>query len=478
MLSVRHPISITTSVADPLATNLVATRRLDTSPDLLALHAQQPERYPVLLESSAGAPAMARFDILMAFPGDVLTLDDQWQLSGPGGKGRRPAGFLDAFDEWWSAEVRPAAEPAAAPFQGGWFLFLAYEMACEVEPSLALQAAKNCPIATAIRIPAAIVRDRSTGHCMAVAEHGREDLLQEMAFDVRRQMIRPRPDRDDHLSRPILRGSVREDDPALFLRAARKAQAYIEAGDVYQANISRQWRGRLARQATPWLLYERLRRANPAPFSGLARLDGLSILSSSPERLLRVCNGQIGTRPIAGTRPRDTGGEDVRRAELLANPKERAEHIMLIDLERNDLGRICLPGSVRVDELMTVESYAHVHHIVSNVSGQLRPGTRPGEMLRAVFPGGTITGCPKVRCIEIIHELEGRPRGAYTGAMGYVNHDGSCDFNILIRSITLQGDEFCLAAGSGIVADSIPEQEIEETRAKAKGLLLSVGAPI
>ena len=147
---------------------------------------------------------------------------------------------------------------------------------------------------------------------------------------------------------------------------------------------------------------------------------------------------------------------------------------MLIDLERNDLGRVCRAGSIRVDEFMGVESYAHVHHIVSNVSGELRPGTRPGDVLRAVFPGGTITGCPKVRCMSIIRELEGRPRGAYTGAMGYLNHDGSCDFNILIRTIMLHGREFSFNAGSGIVADSDPERELEETRAKAKGMLLSL----
>jgi anthranilate synthase component 1 len=224
------------------------------------------------------------------------------------------------------------------------------------------------------------------------------------------------------------------------------------------------------------MLYERLRRTNPGPFSGLALVGGAAILSSSPERLLRVSDGRVETRPIAGTRPRaQTQDPDLaRRFELIASAKERAEHVMLIDLERNDLGRICQPGTVRVDELMTVESYAHVHHIVSNVSGELRPGARPGEVLRAVFPGGTITGCPKVRCMSIIRELECRPRGPYCGAMGYLNRDGSSDFNILIRTMTLAGDSLRLDAGAGIVADSVPESELEETRAKAKGMLLSL----
>jgi len=161
-------------------------------------------------------------------------------------------------------------------------------------------------------------------------------------------------------------------------------------------------------------------------------------------------------------------------AELINNPKERAEHVMLIDLERNDLGRICIPGTVRVDERMIVESYAHVHHIVSNVTGKLRADVTPGNVIAAVFPGGTITGCPKVRCMQIIAELEDEARGAYTGSFGYLNHNGDMDLNILIRTIVVCGDKLSLRAGAGIVADSLPENELEETRAKAKGMLLAI----
>jgi len=195
--------------------------------------------------------------------------------------------------------------------------------------------------------------------------------------------------------------------------------------------------------------------------------------SSSPERLLLVRDGVISTRPIAGTRPRsdDRGNDDILSAELIAHPKERAEHVMLIDLERNDLGRVCEPGSVDVDEMMVLESYAHVHHIVSNVRGRLRDDVSPGDAIRAVFPGGTITGCPKVRCMEIISELENGSRGAYTGSFGYLNLDGSMDLNILIRTIVIHGNEVSLRAGAGIVADSEPQAELAETRAKAKGLL-------
>jgi anthranilate synthase component 1 len=179
------------------------------------------------------------------------------------------------------------------------------------------------------------------------------------------------------------------------------------------------------------------------------------------------------TRPIAGTHPRsDDALEDAAlRARLRAHPKERAEHVMLVDLERNDLGRVCDPGSVKVDALMDVASYRHVHHIESTVSGRLRAGTSVLEALRAVFPGGTITGCPKVRTMQIIRQLEATPRRSYTGSVGYINRDGSFDFNILIRSFLLRGDELSFRAGAGIVADSDPERELEETRAKARGLL-------
>jgi anthranilate synthase component 1 len=162
--------------------------------------------------------------------------------------------------------------------------------------------------------------------------------------------------------------------------------------------------------------------------------------------------------------------------ELLGHPKERAEHIMLIDLERNDLGRVAVPGSVEVSELMVLESYATVHHIVSNVCARRRPGTTPGEIIRAVFPGGTITGCPKVRCMEIISELEGKARGPYTGAMGYLNRDGSLDLNILIRTMVRSGHQLSFRAGAGIVADSIPDRELEETRIKARGMVSSLQA--
>jgi anthranilate synthase component 1 len=204
--------------------------------------------------------------------------------------------------------------------------------------------------------------------------------------------------------------------------------------------------------------------------------DAGAVVSASPERLVSVRGDRVETRPIAGTRARLPGEDDAGRIrELIGHAKERAEHVMLVDLERNDLGRVCRGGTVEVDELMAVESYAHVHHIVSNVRGRLRADATPGAVLRAVFPGGTITGAPKVRCMEIIAELEGTGRGAYTGAMGWLDRSGDLDLNILIRSAEVAGDTLRFRTGAGIVADSDPAAELDETRAKARGMLQAIG---
>jgi anthranilate synthase component 1 len=274
---------------------------------------------------------------------------------------------------------------------------------------------------------------------------------------------------------PDLEG-IFEEDPSRFKAAVHRIQEYLLAGDTFQVNVSRPWNGRFRSPPDPWRLYESLRRANPAPFAGLMRWENLFLLSSSPERLVQVRDRLIQTRPIAGTRPRgkDSVQDRALSDELLSNLKERAEHVMLIDLERNDLGRVCRPGSVEVNELMVVETYAHVHHIVSNVRGQLVPTATPVDAMKAVFPGGTITGCPKVRCMQIIAELEGKGRGFYTGSMGYLGLDGSLDLNILIRSMLVHDRQFVFRTGAGIVADSDPEQEVLETADKARGMLLAL----
>ena len=356
------------------------------------------------------------------------------------------------------------------PFIGGWLLYLGYEVASEIEPRLRLPRSTDPVAALAIRAPAAWIRDRATGQAWLAAEPGYEYLLEEFAERVRELREPPPPQSGVFL--------IEEDDPEAFLRAVGRGLEYIAAGDVYQTNLSRSWQGRATPPADPVSIYRRLRTTNPSPFAALLRYEDFALLSSSPERLVSIRGNTVSTRPIAGTRPR--GATPERDAalvrSLLHNEKERAEHVMLIDLERNDLGRVCAGGSVRVDEYMSVETYAHVHHIVSNVSGRLRNDVSPVGVIRALFPGGTITGCPKVRCMEIIAELEGVGRGAYTGSIGYLNRDGSCDLNILIRTITAQGGLFKFRAGAGIVADSNPAQELAETRAKAEGLLRALAS--
>ncbi|MCM8794670.1 MAG: anthranilate synthase component I family protein [Candidatus Omnitrophica bacterium] len=262
-----------------------------------------------------------------------------------------------------------------------------------------------------------------------------------------------------------------------FERMVREAKEFIARGEIYQANLSQRFS--LPLMDNPWFLYRRLTQVNPSPFACFGDFPGrrpgerFQVVSASPERLFRVRNRLIETRPIAGTRPR--GRTPVQtallRQELILNEKERAEHLMLVDLERNDLGRVCRFGSVEVDELMVLEEYSHVIHIVSNVRGMLKPAARFQDLAAAVFPGGTVTGCPKIRCVEIIDALEPVRRQLYTGSLGYISFSGDIDFNILIRTGLAAGGSIHVHAGAGIVADSDPSREFEETLHKAQALL-------
>ncbi len=390
----------------------VAIRELTGRPDLLEVHRARPDAYPFLLESAARGTVQGRYDMLLRAGPEALVLDAGGGLTGPGAVSA-DGDFLAALDAWWTRE-RAGTPPGDLPFSGGWFLFLGYEVAAQVEPTLRLPADPGFPLALAVRTPAGIVADREAGRVWLVAEAGGE-VLDEMAGDLRDSGAL----REAFTGR-LLAGDLEEEPPERYLSAVEQSLLYIIDGDIFQANLSRGWTGRLTEGARPADVYGRLREANPGPFAGLACWDGQAVVSSSPERLLRIRDGVAETRPIAGTRPRGSAeSEDAALlAELIGHPKERAEHIMLIDLERNDLGRIAQPGSVEVDELMVLESYAHVHHIVSNVRCRIRDEVTPGQAVRAVFPGGTITGCPKVRCMEIIAELEGGARGPYTGSMG------------------------------------------------------------
>jgi anthranilate synthase component 1 len=437
----------------------------------LGLVARHPGSYPGFLESGAsgiGATAGGRHDLLPISTGECLSLSAGGLLRGPhaGGGG----GFLDALERWWRS-LATAPLQSELPFHGGWLVYLGYEIAAEIEPRLSLPPSADPLVALAIRTPAAWIRDRGSQRAWLVAEPGYEGLCDRFEAAVREAG-------PDAVPQPATEFRVREDPPARFLTAVRRALVHIAAGDVYQANLSRQWDVETSQPLDPVEIYERLRRANPSPFAALLRHGDFALISSSPERLFSIRADRVSTRPIAGTRPRGASpaADDALVRSLLDNEKERAEHVMLIDLERNDLGRVCVGGSVRVDEYMSVETYAHVHHIVSNVEGRLRPGVTPVQVMRAMFPGGTITGCPKVRCMQIIAELEGTGRGAYTGSLGYLNRDGSCDFNILIRTLSAHGQALHFRAGAGIVADSDPDQELAETRAKAEGLLRALGA--
>ena len=449
----------------------VVTAPLPSDIDLLALHRHAPERYPVLLESPVTG-AGARWDLLLLCEGEGFALDPDGCLARLDGRALTGR-FLDRLD---AVCARTRHQPGGGhwPFRGGWALFLGYELAVQIEPTLALPLAPGpLPVALALRCPAALLRDRLSGEVVALAEAGRAELLERIAADVSIAGSASLPE-----AGALAVESWHEEPERRFLDGVARVAEYLAAGDAFQVNLSRAWHVRFAREPDPGELYARLRAANPAPFAGLLRWRDAAVLSSSPERLLSVRDGEVQTRPIAGTFPRLPGEDSAARiAELVAHPKERAEHIMLIDLERNDLGRICRTGSVRVEELMTVESYTHVHHIVSSVRGRLRDGVGPGAAIAAVFPGGTITGCPKVRCMELIAELEGEGRGAYTGALGYLNHDGDMELNILIRSAWLHGRRLHWRTGAGLVADSQPDRELAETRAKARGLVRAWGLP-
>ncbi|HEV7432664.1 MAG TPA: aminodeoxychorismate synthase component I [Steroidobacteraceae bacterium] len=445
-----------------------------TPAQLRALAVRQSRLFPALFDSTALGP-LGRYSILAAAPCASLILRGDGRLECQGVSLHRPD-FLGALDEWWHAQrSAPSPDAGRLPFRGGWVVYLAYETADRIESGLHLPAlAADAVCAMAIRVPAALIYDHERSRCHLMHE---PDAAEAGARIERALAARPAVDAE-RLITGLTAGAVLEQDPEAFRSAVLRAQEHISLGDIYQANLSRGWQVQLPAGADPGALYESLRRANPAPFAVYATLPAMTLLSSSPERLVRVASGIVETRPIAGTRARHgtLASDDTERQELLANAKERAEHVMLIDLERNDLGRICTAGSVEVNEFMVTESYPHLHHIVSNVRGQLREGVTPGTTLRAVFPGGTITGCPKYRCMQLIGELEGEARGAYTGSVGYLNTDGDMDFNILIRTATLSGSELRFRTGAGIVADSDWSRELAETRIKAQGLLRAFGS--
>ena len=420
--------------------------------DLLTLHRKNPKRYPFLLESSMHLTKDKNYSLLLAHPQKNIVLN-----------------HIDEFDflEKMNKALKKVSYCGDLPFIGGWFIYLSYEFSQQIEPSLMLKTSNlKTPLAYAVEIPSAIIIKHHTNEAFIVDEEGDKKRINNILSDIS-ALNQFKIKQNKAISATLINS-----DRNIFMQQVRVIKSYIKEGDVFQVNLSRYWQLLLNTNTNVADIYQRLRIYNPAPFSALIRYANFEIISSSPERLFRKRKSIIETRPIAGTHPRGDNGKDYHlKQSLITHPKERSEHIMLLDLERNDLGKICAYGSVSIDEMMMVESYASVHHIVSNIKGNIRKNKHFSDIIRALFPGGTITGCPKVRAMEIIAELENTARGAYTGSIGYVSHHGYMDFNILIRTFVKQGRKLNFRAGAGIVFDSNATREADETEHKIAALL-------
>lgn len=435
--------------------------------DLFQLHQLQPERYPFLLESVAQGN-LGQFDVLFAFPQQTLTCQFKEDAEN----------FIHHFTDEFKQLKTPTRSSDCLPFSGGWFSYFSYDYAEVVEPTLSLPKSDH-PLAKMVRVPCAVLYSHEENAYYLVAENEYQAHLEEIQQDIFQLLALMQTAKQASSARVSSTAILakHEEPNKKYLNGVKTIKEYILSGDIFQVNLSREWQVDM-QMTDSYQIYQSLRDNNPAPFAAFVDFKDWKIISSSPERLVKFDNQWVETRPIAGTRKRSSNDalDKALIEELISHPKERAEHIMLIDLERNDLGRICQAGTVEVNELMAVETYEHVHHIVSNIRGKLLTGLSPLDIIHAVFPGGTITGCPKVRCMEIISELEKMPRKAYTGSLGYINRDGSLDFNILIRTMLLQDSTLTFRAGAGIVADSDPDFELEESHHKAKGLINALDA--
>ncbi|WP_459554804.1 anthranilate synthase component I family protein [Lacunimicrobium album] len=433
----------------------------------------------ILLESVTSGGALSRYSYLMAEPVETVTLEAVEQGSDPFETLRR-----------WSLEYAMESDPALPPFQGGIAGHLSYEVGRAFE-KLSTAEFEGLPI-PAMQVgvyPWVVAWDHVEGTCRLVV---REGLCGEVEGIINR--LRSGRTRSGELGLGIegtgglhpplalKRVSVREGlsvlgnfDQQEYEEAVRRVIEYIRAGDIFQANLSQQfW---LKAERPPLELYETLRRTNPAPFAALLQGDGWGIVSSSPERFLQVTGGQVTTRPIKGTRRRLHRPEAdlYQREDLATSAKDRAENIMIVDLMRNDLSRVCQPGSVRVPKLCIVEEYETVQHLVSEVTGTLEPGRDVWDLLAATFPGGSITGAPKIRAMEIITELERLPRGPYCGSLFWRSWNGDFDSSILIRTISQAGGWLTLPVGGGVTCRSNPADEYRETLDKAAGMLRAFG---
>ncbi|NEQ32889.1 MAG: anthranilate synthase component I [Leptolyngbya sp. SIO4C5] len=369
--------------------------------------------------------------------------------------------------------------PVDLPFQGGWLGWLGYDLAWEIE-QLPWLKPDELPFPVAFWYePAefAVLDQQQQTLWLAATEKERLATLTLQLENYDPHAIATRSPLSSEPQKLSL-----ESTQAQYEAAVRQAQQHIQAGDIFQANLSLRFSTQICQH--PWQVYRQLQAINPSPFASYWHTPWGAVVSCSPERLVQLEGRQAQTRPIAGTRSRGSSPQQdqERAADLLSNEKEIAEHIMLVDLERNDLGRVCQWGSVTVDELLSIERYSHVMHLVSNVTGRLSPNQDAVSLVQALFPGGTITGCPKVRCMEIIEQLEPVRRSLFYGSCGYLDWRGHLDLNILIRTLLLAPQPDSLSyqvwgqVGAGIVADSDPTREWLESLQKAKAQLLSLGS--
>lgn len=432
---------------------------------------------PALLESGPGFGASGRWSILTARPRLIFeATGESWQVTHDrgvveGGTGDVLTALADLLERHGLADPTEIPDPDLPPFQGGMIGYLGYDFAPRLErlPRRASGDSRMPDIRLGLYDTAVTVDHASDTvklWAFDLVDEGiaaTESRFREWASALSRTARRvPRRSRLG----PLESNYTREE----YLRSVGRVLDYIAAGDVFQVNLSQRFAARGDPDALD--LYLRLKSKSPAPFSAFLRWGDLAVVSASPEWFYQTRGEQLVTRPIKGTRPRGRDpAEDARLVrELRASPKDRAELTMIVDLERNDLGRVCRYGSIRVIDPLTVESFAQVHHLVATVEGAIRPGAGPIDVVRAIFPGGSITGAPKIRSMEIIDELENCRRSLYTGAIGYFSRGGTSAFNIAIRTMLVEGDRVSFQVGGGIVADSDPEAEYRETLHKGQGL--------
>ncbi|WP_422930806.1 aminodeoxychorismate synthase component I [Singulisphaera sp. PoT] len=433
---------------------------------------------PAVLESGSGFGDSGRWSFYAAEPRLVFeATDDRWAIRSAKERSEGEQGALEALGRLinrFGLSNSLGEEPTsdAPPFTGGLVGYYGYDLA----PNLERLPRRNprdsaLPDIRFALYDNVIVVDH-VGHTTELWTH---DFLHE-GSDAQANRSRPWMDRLECLnvdsSRPVselgpVEGDISRD---AYLASVEKALEYIAAGDIFQVNLSQRFTTR--GKPVPFDLYLRLRKQSPAPFAAFLQWNDLAIVSASPEWFYQTRGDLLITRPIKGTRPRGaTEREDAQFAnELLTSPKDRAELTMIVDLERNDLGRVCRFGSVRVIDALCIESFAQVHHLVATVEGQLREDVGAIDIARALFPGGSITGAPKIRAMEIIDELEPTRRSLYTGAIGYYGLGGASGFNIAIRTMLVEGDRVSYQVGGGIVADSDPQAEYLETLAKGRGI--------